>query len=37
MKRGPVSIIELAEMIVADDEQTMYGVRWSFPLRTQSA
>ena len=32
-----MSIIELAETVVADDEQTINDVRWSFQLRIQSA
>jgi hypothetical protein len=33
MKRGPISTIELAEAVVADDEQTINDVRWMQTLR----
>jgi hypothetical protein len=33
MKRGPISTIELAETVVADDEQTINDVRWRQALR----
>ena len=33
MKRGPMSIIELAETVAADDEQTINDVPWRQILR----
>ena len=33
MKRGPMSTIELAETVVADDEQTINDVHWRQTLR----
>jgi len=33
MKRGPMSIIDPAEAVVADDEQTLNDVRWRQTLR----
>ena len=33
MKRGPISTIELAETVVAEDEQTINDVRWRQTLR----
>jgi len=33
MKRRPMSTIELAEAVVADDEQTLNDVRWMQTLR----
>ena len=33
MKRGPVSIIDPAETVVADDEQTINDVPWRQTLR----
>jgi hypothetical protein len=33
MKRGPISTIERAEAVVADDEQTINDVRWRQTLR----